>query len=141
MEGSIPPAGIRTCSLCVIFESNPGCCTQIPLSTAHGRKTHHNGKLDASQKRCRASFVGSIRNHQKFPDGAFVRTSVVVASSGRIVTENGSAYMLGNSTPRTVLNLRLFICRYRTPRRRSNKRSAEHLRIVIRTGPPRRAQV
>jgi hypothetical protein len=44
--------------------------------------------------------VGSIRNHQKFPDGAFVRTSVVVARfPGGILTENGSAYTLGHKHP------------------------------------------
>ena len=44
--------------------------------------------------------VGAIRNHQKFPDGSFVRTSVVVARfPGGIVTENGSSYMLGNKHP------------------------------------------
>jgi hypothetical protein len=44
--------------------------------------------------------VGAIRNHQKFPDGSFVRTSVVVARfPGGILTENGSAYMLGNKHP------------------------------------------
>jgi hypothetical protein len=44
--------------------------------------------------------VGAIRNHQKFPDGSFVRTSVVVARfPGGIITENGSSYMLGNKHP------------------------------------------
>jgi hypothetical protein len=44
--------------------------------------------------------VGAIRNHPKFPDGSFVRTSVVVARfPGGILTENGSAYMLGNKHP------------------------------------------
>ncbi len=44
--------------------------------------------------------VGAIRNHQKFPDGAFVRTSVVVARfPGGIITENGSSYTLGNKHP------------------------------------------
>ncbi|HEU4679404.1 MAG TPA: hypothetical protein VFS35_07780 [Terrimicrobiaceae bacterium] len=44
--------------------------------------------------------VGAIRNHQKFPDGSFVRTSVVVARfPGGIVTENGSSYVLGNKHP------------------------------------------
>ena len=44
--------------------------------------------------------VGAIRNHQKFPDGSFVRTSVVVARfPGGILTENGSTYMLGNKHP------------------------------------------
>ena len=44
--------------------------------------------------------MGAIRNHQKFPDGAFVRTSVVVARfPGGILTENGSSYMLGNKHP------------------------------------------
>jgi len=44
--------------------------------------------------------VGAIRNHPKFPDGSFVRTSVVVARfPGGIVTENGSAYVLGNKHP------------------------------------------
>ena len=46
--------------------------------------------------------VGSIRNHHKFPDGSFVRTSVVVARfPGGILTENGSAYMLGNKHPQS----------------------------------------
>ena len=44
--------------------------------------------------------VGAIRNHQKFPDGSFVRTSVVVARfPGGIITENGSSYTLGNKHP------------------------------------------
>jgi hypothetical protein len=44
--------------------------------------------------------VGAIRNHPKFPDGSFVRTSVVVARfPGGILTENASAYMLGNKHP------------------------------------------
>jgi hypothetical protein len=44
--------------------------------------------------------VGAIRNHEKFPDGSFVRTSVVVARfPGGIITENGSAYVLGNKHP------------------------------------------
>jgi hypothetical protein len=44
--------------------------------------------------------VGAIRSHPKFPDGAFVRTSVVVARfPGGILTENGSSYMLGNKHP------------------------------------------
>jgi hypothetical protein len=44
--------------------------------------------------------VGAIRNHDKFPDGSFVRTSVVVARfPGGIITENGSAYVLGNKHP------------------------------------------
>jgi len=44
--------------------------------------------------------VGAIRNHAKFPDGSFVRTSVVVARfPGGILTENGSAYVLGNKHP------------------------------------------
>ncbi|HEY5706038.1 MAG TPA: hypothetical protein VIS96_10730 [Terrimicrobiaceae bacterium] len=44
--------------------------------------------------------VGAIRNHQTFPDGSFVRTSVVVARfPGGIITENGSSYTLGNKHP------------------------------------------
>ena len=44
--------------------------------------------------------MGAIRNHEKFPDGSFVRTSVVVARfPGGILTENRSAYMLGNKHP------------------------------------------
>jgi hypothetical protein len=44
--------------------------------------------------------VGAIRNHQKFPDGSFVRTSVVVARfPGGILTENGSSYNLGSKHP------------------------------------------
>ena len=44
--------------------------------------------------------VGAIRNHQRFPDGSFVRTSVVVARfPGGIITENGSSYTLGNKHP------------------------------------------
>ena len=44
--------------------------------------------------------VGAIRNHQKFPDGSFVRTSVVVGRfPGGIITENGSSYTLGNKHP------------------------------------------
>jgi hypothetical protein len=44
--------------------------------------------------------VGAIRNHQKFPDGSFVRTSVVVARfPGGILTENGSSYTLSNKHP------------------------------------------
>jgi hypothetical protein len=44
--------------------------------------------------------VGSIRNHERFPNGAFVRTSVVVARfPGGLITENGSSYMLGRKHP------------------------------------------
>jgi hypothetical protein len=44
--------------------------------------------------------VGAIRNHEKFPDGSFVRTSVVVARfPGGIITENGSSYTLGRKHP------------------------------------------
>ena len=44
--------------------------------------------------------MGAIRNHAKFPDGSFVRTSVVVARfPGGILTENASAYVLGNKHP------------------------------------------
>ena len=44
--------------------------------------------------------VGAIRNHQKFPDGSFIRTSVVVARfPGGIITENGSSYTLSNKHP------------------------------------------
>ena len=44
--------------------------------------------------------VGAIRNHAKFPEGSFVRTSVVVARfPGGILTENGSSYMLGRKHP------------------------------------------
>ena len=44
--------------------------------------------------------VGAIRNHHGFPDGSFVRTSVVVARfPGGILTENGSSYTIGNKHP------------------------------------------
>jgi hypothetical protein len=44
--------------------------------------------------------VGAISNHEKFPDGSFVRTSVVVARfPGGIITENGSSYALGRKHP------------------------------------------
>jgi hypothetical protein len=44
--------------------------------------------------------VGAIRNHEKFPDGSFVRTSVVVARfPGGLITENGSSYILGHKHP------------------------------------------
>ena len=45
MEGSIPRREFAL-AVFVIFESNPAAA-KFPLSTAHGRKPRHNGKLDA----------------------------------------------------------------------------------------------
>jgi hypothetical protein len=69
-----------------------------PRSTMAAKPILDNWMLHHSEAGVRC--VGAIRNHQKFPDGSFVRTSVVVARfPGGILTENGSAYMLGNKHP------------------------------------------
>jgi hypothetical protein len=70
----------------------------LPYLLMAAKPTMDNWMLHHSEAGVRC--VGSIRNHQKFPDGSFVRTSVVVARfPGGIVTENGSSYMLGNKHP------------------------------------------
>ncbi|HEY5778863.1 MAG TPA: hypothetical protein VIT00_09000 [Terrimicrobiaceae bacterium] len=70
----------------------------LPHLLMAAKPTMDNWMLHHSEAGVRC--VGSIRNHQKFPDGSFVRTSVVVARfPGGIVTENGSSYMLGNKHP------------------------------------------
>ena len=69
----------------------------LPLDMA-AKPVLENWMLHHSEAGVRC--VGAIRNHQKFPDGSFIRTSVVVARfPGGILTENGSAYMLGNKHP------------------------------------------
>ena len=112
----------------VIFESNPGCC-QIPLSTAHGRKTHHNGKLDAPQKRCRASLRG-IDPKPPEVSGWCVRSDVCCRREipGRNRHRKWLVVYAWQQAPpeRCSISGSLSVA-YRTPRRRSNKRSAQNL--------------
>ncbi|HEY5814316.1 MAG TPA: hypothetical protein VIT23_16885 [Terrimicrobiaceae bacterium] len=85
--------------------------------------------------------VGAIRNHQKFPNGSFVRTSVVVARfPGGIVTENGSSYMLGNKHPQNgVQSQSLYLSlpnSMQTQRGKPVPRAATNLVLDQRTATP-----
>jgi hypothetical protein len=48
----------------------------------------------------RPFLIGEIYGHPKFADGSMVRTSIIVSTTGRLVsTASGSVYELGNAHP------------------------------------------